>query len=108
MMTATEQREEILNTTKQLIAIQREHNAILNRLISLLEQEGDKLLPAAVDEREVAPHVRKVTMVPSSAPTVTTTARATPQKNANGRRRRTCSLCRQPGHWATTCPNQKG
>lgn len=24
------------------------------------------------------------------------------------RRRRTCSICRQPGHWATRCPNRSG
>lgn len=96
--TATEIRNELLQMGRDLIATMREITGPVNQLVCRLEQESDKYLKDAIDERLSSPRGRRKIVYKE-----TPTTEAIPEPRVKGKR--ACSKCRQSGHRATKCPN---
>ena len=89
------------------------------RVAAMVEAEGGSIgtftlpdipdpAPSVADPRLVEFGPADVIM-PAAQPQPTAAPRppVEPERTASGRKRRTCSVCRQPGHIARTCPNKE-
>jgi len=103
-MSALERRSELMKLAEMLNDHRKALAATIheiNEATALLVNEADKLLPAAADEREGGKaSVTKMTFGQ---------AKVDPQLEyiAAGGKQRTCSNCKQKGHTARTCTNER-
>ncbi len=106
-MLLTEERQELMRIGRELIAtlnehiaLGRAHNARVNIVINKLIGEADAMKLAVLDGQATEPP--KVQAITFSSPLL-----ATPEevRVALAPGKRACSLCREPGHRATNCPN---
>lgn len=108
-MTATEERKALINAAAELQADLQKFTSRVNMLINKLLGEADLLKIAAADEHNNAETV-KVTKVKFSKSSMAgigepETGRPLDQIAGKlGKGKRACSICREPGHRATTCP----
>ena len=97
-----DERMALMQTAQTLIRLLHETNAKINHAVNELVAEADRLLPAVADEREgLTPTQRKELKYITSGPVkdmiLKPVVMVAPGKRA-------CSICRKPGHRATTCP----
>jgi len=100
-----EERQKLLEVATSLRDELHRTNDTINKVVNSMLSEADGLLPKAADEIEagdvkVAKPVKYATetgRVDTSKPNIT------PPPLASGKR--ACSLCREPGHRASNCPN---
>lgn len=98
---AAGQRAELLKAKDELIKIMREIINPINIIACRLDEEATKLLPAAIEETANAParQHRNKTENPTD-PNIKLPS------NPSQVPKRACSICRKPGHRATTCPER--
>lgn len=106
-----DERQKLLAAGKELSGLLREVTPAIWKVLNMLDSAADELKVAAADEVTAGdmPKVKKVTFtsvgrVSSQEPLSTP---ITPKASAPiiTKKRRKCSLCHEPGHWATNCPN---
>jgi len=116
-MSATEDRAARLAIAEalrlEMRCITQRIDVVINHMLS----DADALKLEAADEvsrsdvpktkvikyEVVGPVAEIVSVTPDLAPVYTPRA----LNHANGRKRRTCSHCGEPGHWATSCPDKE-
>lgn len=99
MGTTQDERRAIMEQAQLLLDELREMRARVNELTARLVEAGDSIIMEAMDEKqgERTTTKRKITYGPA-APEPKEHEDEAPKK-------RKCSICRQPGHRATTCTN---
>lgn len=99
-----EERQELMKLARELHAALQVHNKMVNILINKCIGEADRLKLEALAGMATEPPVMKAMVYTTpEAPKPALTLSEGPPKLASGKR--ACSLCRQPGHRATNCPN---
>jgi hypothetical protein len=105
---AQEQRDALITMSRELLAELKRHTSEVYKVIGLLGTHADSLMLAAADEKEDAPTVRRIVTKPMPIPVEQKVnleeARGELAQISTGRKRRTCSICHKPGHWAKSCP----
>lgn len=103
---AEERRMELLRAKDELIAVMRQVIEPINLITCKLVSEADGLINEVMREKTKVPRTRAV-KYSDDAPAFSETTRGNaPPKLAKGKR--ACSICRKPGHRASTCPQGKG
>lgn len=106
-----EKRDALMDAANHLNALRLEMQqtiAALNPYIAALVNAAEKHLVPAVEEAEYEPVIHKrqrpksIDAPPTPKPLNDAIAVA-----KSGRKRRACSICRQSGHWAKNCPDQR-
>ncbi len=100
-MTTYEERQALLRTARELITTLNEHNKTVNGLINKLIGEADSLALSAADEKSAGENITKRSIKFTGTVTAPEIRAALPLPKG----KRACSLCREPGHRATNCPN---
>ncbi len=100
-MTTHEERQELLRVARELGEELRSVTTRVHTVINKLIGEADALKLAAADERSAGEHITKTKIVytPKNTPG------PDPVLEAGRTGKRSCSLCREPGHQARNCPN---
>ena len=103
-MNAQEERAELMAIAEKLHLQLREFTQAVHLTVNKLIEQSDKLIMPAMDEKQAGekPTVKlvKFNAVASGAAPVTTT----PVAVGRGTGKRACSICREPGHRSTSCP----
>jgi len=110
-MLTSEERTELKNIAAKLYAEMQSHNKRVNVVINHLLSDADSLALAAADERSAdgMPKVKPVRFnavaeVPSVGEPDAPAGKFRKAEVGRGTGKRACSICRQPGHRKSTCP----
>jgi len=104
-MSAEEMRNELLKAKDELIAVMRQVIEPINLITCRLVEQSDMLIKRTMEEKTRVPRTRKL-KYSSTVSTEELASKGTTPKPGPGKR--ACSICRQPGHRSTTCPQGKG
>ena len=102
---AEERRNELLAAKDELIKVMRQVIEPINLITCKLDVEADALINEVMREKNTAPRVRAIKYSDTPRESDTMRGLASPKL---GKGKRACSICRQPGHRSTTCPQAKG
>lgn len=99
-MSLREERKELLDAARELILELRRITEPVNRMVNaLIEQADDSMLDVADEISAAATTLTRKIRYGKLTQQLTDDAGNPPVS------RRKCSICREPGHRATTCPN---
>lgn len=97
--TAAEERQALMELGKELIKVMRQVIEPINLLTCKLDAHASVLLPEVMREKTKGPRVKQIIYKKEDG---TETVLNNPHDDKP--HKRACSICRQPGHRATTCP----
>lgn len=99
--TVAEERQALMDLGKELITTMRQIIEPINKLTCKLDAHASMLLPEVMREKTQGSRVRKIIYKKEDGSETTIEA---PAEGTIKSFKRACSICRQPGHRATTCP----